>query len=130
MSQQNVRNNFIKHNRGIRLKGYGGWWYKCANCGNWCGRPGQERANIPDHMKMEVDHIIPWSMGGSDAVSNLQPLCRPCNRAKGNSRSFRDNIKATKNTILHPVDTLIKTPIRKAYRQNKVLKFLGLNKRK
>jgi 5-methylcytosine-specific restriction enzyme A len=32
---------------------------------------------------LEVDHINPVAFGGSDDMSNLQTLCRPCNRAKG-----------------------------------------------
>ena len=32
---------------------------------------------------IQVDHIVPWSCGGSDDESNLQPMCGPCNRRKG-----------------------------------------------
>ncbi len=31
----------------------------------------------------ETDHIIPVRFGGTDEVDNLAPLCRACNRAKG-----------------------------------------------
>jgi 5-methylcytosine-specific restriction protein A len=29
-----------------------------------------------------VDHIVPLSAGGTDAMSNLQPLCATCHNAK------------------------------------------------
>lgn len=34
---------------------------------------------------IELDHIVPFSRGGSDSESNLQTLCRSCNRSKGNN---------------------------------------------
>ncbi|MFY8214489.1 MAG: HNH endonuclease [Flavobacterium sp.] len=34
---------------------------------------------------LEYDHITPFSCGGSSAVSNIQLLCKPCNRSKSNS---------------------------------------------
>lgn len=42
---------------------------KCASCG------GQER--------LEYDHIIPVSKGGSNTERNIQLLCERCNRLKG-----------------------------------------------
>ncbi|HYR88448.1 MAG TPA: HNH endonuclease [Terriglobia bacterium] len=32
----------------------------------------------------EVEHSIPWSLGGTDHLNNLYAACIPCNRAKGN----------------------------------------------
>jgi hypothetical protein len=37
-------------------------------------------------VKLEVDHIVPYSLGGSSDIDNLQALCVPCNRGKRNSR--------------------------------------------
>jgi 5-methylcytosine-specific restriction endonuclease McrA len=34
--------------------------------------------------KLELDHIIPWSKGGTHDEANLQCLCKPCNRKKSN----------------------------------------------
>ena len=34
---------------------------------------------------LEYDHIRPYSCGGSNDVSNIQLLCRKCNRSKSNS---------------------------------------------
>ena len=80
--------------------------------------------------KMEVDHIRSYSQGGSDELYNLQPLCRPCNRTKSANMTVQDSFKTTINSIMHPVDTFVKVPLRKAWRQNKALKVLGLNKRR
>jgi len=46
---------------------------RCAQCG---------RTPMGDGIKLEVDHIIPRNWGGSDDISNLQPLCEACNRGK------------------------------------------------
>lgn len=32
---------------------------------------------------LEIDHYIAWADGGLTTLENLQPLCRICNRAKG-----------------------------------------------
>ena len=128
-TQAQTRNMFIKANPGVRRPGKKGYWYRCAHCGKWCGRPGSDKVTIPDNEKMEVDHIKPWSCGGSDEIWNLQPLCRPCNRSKSSASTPIDNIRTAVNTVVHPVDAL-KGVGRKAFRQSKTLKTLGLNKRK
>lgn len=46
--------------------------YKCV----FCGRSSQETS-------LEIDHIFPFSQGGSNKPDNLQTLCIDCNRGKG-----------------------------------------------
>lgn len=39
----------------------------------------------------EVDHIRPRSMGGTDDLDNLQPLCKPCHSRKTLKESVNTN---------------------------------------
>ena len=47
VTQSQVRQMFVQYNPGVRRLGKKGYWYRCAHCGKWCGRPGGEKANIP-----------------------------------------------------------------------------------
>lgn len=48
--------------------------YACKICGR----------TAKDGVKLEVDHIIPVSKGGTTTIDNLQTLCFDCNRGKSN----------------------------------------------
>jgi 5-methylcytosine-specific restriction endonuclease McrA len=48
------------------LEFYGG---KCLACGT--------------AKDISIDHVVPLSKGGSNDITNLQPLCKPCNSSKG-----------------------------------------------
>ena len=49
--------------------------YTCQYCG---------KSRWKDEIKLEVDHIIPISKGGTDNINNLTTSCRKCNRQKMN----------------------------------------------
>ena len=48
----------------------------------YCGRRLRYDPFRADHVT--ADHVLPKSLGGSDADDNLVPCCRPCNSLKGN----------------------------------------------
>ena len=45
--------------------------YTCQQCGK----------HLSDD-EIEIDHVIPWTAGGSSDEPNLRTLCRKCNRKK------------------------------------------------
>jgi 5-methylcytosine-specific restriction enzyme A len=51
--------------------------YRCVSC-------GLDGRSDPAKL-LTIDHRIPVSKGGTDADSNLQTMCGPCNTAKGDS---------------------------------------------
>jgi 5-methylcytosine-specific restriction endonuclease McrA len=48
----------------------------CESYGNRCLACGETKAAL------EADHVVPLTKGGSDSISNIQPLCGSCNRKK------------------------------------------------
>ena len=63
------RDKYFKYNKGSLLGRY-----KCSHC----GRKFRKKY-------IDIDHIVPRSRGGSNELTNLQALCRYCNRSKGNN---------------------------------------------
>ncbi|MGH8068158.1 MAG: HNH endonuclease [Candidatus Entotheonellia bacterium] len=61
------------------------WWavlarnrWTCCSCG---------RSSRRDGVLLEVDHILPRSQGGSNAMHNLRTRCRKCNQGKSDRDS-------------------------------------------
>ncbi|GAH51491.1 unnamed protein product, partial [marine sediment metagenome] len=78
------------------LLGFNNYWYSrpayvratfirdnftCQQCGFHQMR--EDKPWLPDMSNLECDHIIPLARGGETEMSNLQTLCRDCNRRKG-----------------------------------------------
>ena len=55
----------------------------CAICGVGLDYEYTRRPN-----SAEVDHIIPYSKGGTDTLGNTTVICRWCNQRKGNGRNL------------------------------------------
>lgn len=55
--------------------------FTCQYCG---ARPG--------HAEIEIDHLVPVSMRGSDNPENLVAACKKCNRTKGASILFPESM--------------------------------------
>jgi hypothetical protein len=55
------------------------FYIRCAELGWHCRICGRELTKET----VTIDHVIPVSKGGTNAIENLQPLCRSCNSRKG-----------------------------------------------
>jgi hypothetical protein len=54
---------------------------------------------------LQVDHVVPRSQGGPDALHNYQPLCRECNANKG-ARHATD-WRSKKQADIHPEPAIV-----------------------
>lgn len=63
--------------KGMKERKYQEQGGRCPHCGKQC-----------TYGEMEGDHVVPYSKGGKTEYSNLQMLCAPCNRSKGNRYSY------------------------------------------
>jgi len=55
--------------------------FRCCTC-------GVSPSVIPG-VKLEVDHITPWSKGGETVIENLRTLCFACNQGKANNHEIK-----------------------------------------
>lgn len=60
--------------------------YRC----DWCASPE----------RLEIDHIVPWSAGGSNEIENLRTLCHDCNTKRSNRVRPLDEVEVLPTTDL------------------------------
>ena len=75
--------------------------------------------------KMEIEHVVPRSRGGTNSLNNLVLSCHACNQAKG-SQDIQTYLKGKPN-VLRRVKTHLSTNYRDAAHTNGVRLFV-LNK--
>jgi 5-methylcytosine-specific restriction endonuclease McrA len=73
--------NYLRKRRAARHASRGNFTVQefkelCEIYGNKCLACGDTRAPL------KADHVVPLTNGGSDTISNIQPLCGSCNREK------------------------------------------------
>jgi len=64
--------------------------YKCQIC-----------EEIFSEGKLEVDHIFPYSLGGSNQITNLIALCKPCNSDKNNRLEYYKSDEGRQKLLLN-----------------------------
>ncbi|MBI2893936.1 MAG: DEAD/DEAH box helicase family protein [Deltaproteobacteria bacterium] len=66
------------------------------------GRDGDRCLACGTTRKLQVDHVVPVSVGGPNEPENLQTLCGQCNRAKGKRRiGFRTRRTTLEKPVPH-----------------------------
>ncbi len=75
---QKIVNFFVGNDyRKIYFNHYPGPQYLCKACG--------KKINRNKAREVHIDHIVPQSLGGTNALTNLQVLCAKCNIRKSDT---------------------------------------------
>ena len=90
----NYRKMYFDENKGFCGK------YQCVRCKQWFPKE-----------QIDIDHIIPQSLGGIDHPANLQAMCRHCNRSK--QAKTDDTLK---DLAVHNTKRLVKGAIKSLFK--------------
>ncbi len=63
--------------------------FRCILCG--------ATQNPDQNIRLDIDHVVPWTVGGETVISNLQTLCNRCNIGKSNLSMNKDSQHAHSN---------------------------------
>lgn len=104
LNKRNNRSRFrsYEHKRRALLNAAPGQFTKeefdqlCSKYNHRCLRCGLEKQLVPDH-------VIPLSKGGTNFITNIQPLCSKCNASKNrhHSTDYRKDIDGSVNAELY-----------------------------
>ena len=75
------RSKRLVWNKGTVVPGYDPHTWRKDSCGHWMQY--SDHGNTNSQYGWEIDHIRPVSKGGTNELSNLQPLYWENNRRKG-----------------------------------------------
>ena len=65
--------------------------YTCQLCGAGPGDPDPYR---PDRkLRLNIDHLVPLSQGGTNDPDNLRVLCSACNESRGNLQTASEDAR-------------------------------------
>ncbi len=82
--------------------------FTCVNCGR---SPSKYPELDIDVVRLELDHVVPFSKGGKDTIDNFRTLCRECNAGKGNVETLNQTVEDKIETLLNQINPSILTAI-------------------
>jgi 5-methylcytosine-specific restriction protein A len=57
--------------------------FRCQGCNRTYNPKKAEKYSFLYFGDLQIDHIIPFARGGTNDISNYQPMCSRCNKQKG-----------------------------------------------
>jgi 5-methylcytosine-specific restriction endonuclease McrA len=81
-AKENPESNKVRGNKRRTAKTKAGGSFTAAEWKALCKKYHNKCLCCGKRRKLTADHVIPVSKGGSSNISNIQPLCGPCNSSK------------------------------------------------